>query len=107
MSLFKTWAELRQESRYTRPKASGFNVSSAYVLKSDMDLCSPVDAGTSIQHALPSATKYSEETHVKESQQIFITIHHAVMPACFFNSSNRFPVTGLVSISAGLSSPGT
>jgi len=26
------------------------------------------------------------------------------MPACFFNSSNRFPVTGLVSISAGFSS---
>ena len=44
MSLFKTWAELRQESRYTRSKASGFNVSSAYVLKSDMDLYSPVDA---------------------------------------------------------------
>jgi len=44
MSHFKTWAELRQESRYTRLKASGFNVSSAYVLKSDMDLYSPVDA---------------------------------------------------------------
>jgi len=44
MSLFQTWAELRQESRYTRSKASGFNVSSAYVLKSDMDLYSPVDA---------------------------------------------------------------
>jgi len=41
MSLFKAWTELRQESRYTRSKASGFNVSSAYVLKSDMDLCSP------------------------------------------------------------------
>ena len=29
--------------RYTRSKASGFNVSSAYVLKGDMDLCPPVD----------------------------------------------------------------
>jgi len=43
MSLFKAWAELRQESGYTRSKASGFNVSSAYVLKGDMDLCPPVD----------------------------------------------------------------
>jgi len=49
MSLFKTWAELRQESRYTRSKASGFNVSSAYVLKSDMDL--PTTSLTPISYA--------------------------------------------------------
>jgi len=33
-----------RKGRYTRSKASGFNVSSAYDLKGDMDLCSPVDA---------------------------------------------------------------
>ena len=33
-----------QESRYTKSKTSGFNVSSGYVLKSDMDRCSLVDA---------------------------------------------------------------
>ena len=44
MSLFKTLAELTQESRYTRSKKKNFNVSSANVLKSDMECSFPVDA---------------------------------------------------------------
>ena len=32
-----------QESRYTKSKKSGFNVSSVYVLKSDMECSFPVD----------------------------------------------------------------
>ena len=43
MPLFKTQAELMQESRYTKSKKSGFNVSSVYVLKSDMECSFPVD----------------------------------------------------------------
>ena len=50
MSLFKTYAELTQEIRYPRSKTSGFNVSSVYVLKTDMDLCSSVDAVPAIDH---------------------------------------------------------
>ena len=58
MSLFKTWTELRQEVRYTRPKASSLNVSTAYVMKADMDLCALVGAVGSHNGALLAVCSY-------------------------------------------------